>query len=260
MIYLICALYIIALLLWSYLLKIFRDLHILRKNLKENNCIIINDSKNSNKLINKLNNTFINYFYKDLIFNINDSINIISNLKPQHNIILETYGGNIDSNDQIINHIITHNLKLNIYVFKYAQSAGTVLALCADKLYITKNAFLGPTDPQITIDDTIYSLKALDELCENKDLNYISDKMLLTYYDSKKLHEENILTLKRILKNKFKSNISENKKEEFIKKLSTGEISHHTPFNHTFLKQYININLDMPKNIINLYKLYDNYL
>ena len=260
MLYLIYTLYIIALLLWTYVLNIFHKLYLLRTNLKENNCIIINDNNNSNNIINKLNNIFMRYFYKDLIFDINDSINIISNLHPQINIILETYGGHIDSNDQIINHIITHNLKLNIYVFKYAQSAGTVLALCANKLYITKNAFFGPTDPQITIDDVTYSLKALDELSENKDLNYISDKMLLMYYDSKKLHEENILTLKRILKNKFKSNITENKKEEFIKKLSTGDISHHTPFNHTFLKHYININLDMPKNIINLYKLYDNYL
>jgi hypothetical protein len=260
MIYLTYILYIITILLWTYLLKIFHKLYILRTKLIENNCIIINDKKNSNNIINRSNQYFIDTIYKDLIFDINDSINIISHLKPQLNIILETYGGNIDSNDQIINHIITHNLKLNIYVFKYSQSAGTLLALCANKLYMTKNAFLGPTDPQITIDDITYSLKALNDLCENKDFNYIADKILLTYYDSKKLHNENIENIEKILKNKFKKNITVLNKETFIEKITAGNISHHTPLNYIFLNKYLNINLDIPKNIINIYNLYDTYI
>lgn len=260
MIYLIYILYIITLLLWTYLINIFYKLYILKTKLKENNCIIILDKKNSNNILTSCNQYFIDIFYKDLIFNINDSINIISNLKPQLNIILETYGGDIAANDQIINHILTYNLKLNIFVFKYSQSAGTLLALCANKLYMTKTSFLGPTDPQITIDDTTYSLKALHDLCENKDFNYIADKMLLTYYDSKKLHEENIENIEKILHNKFKKNIAVLDREEFIQKITSGNISHHTPLNYKLLNKYLNINLDMPKNITSIYRLYERYL
>ena len=266
MIYLIYSLYLIAIILWSYMFNIFYKLYILRTNLKLNNCVIINDKNNSNNsnniinIINKCNQYFIDIFYKDLIFNINDSINLIKNLKSEQNIILETCGGNIDSNDHILNHIISYNLKLNIFVFKNAQSAGTLIALAANKLYMTWTSFLGPTDPQITIDDILYSVKALCDLCENKDKNYVSDKYLLTYYDTKKLHTENIETLNKILNNKFKKNISYDNKTEFIKKISEGDISHHVPFNYKYLNKYININSHIPNKIINIYNLYEKYL
>ena len=53
---------------------------------------------------------------------------------------------------------------------------------------------------------------------DNKDNSYISDKYLLTYFDSKKLYEENIETFNSIIKNKFKNSILQNEKDDFINK------------------------------------------
>lgn len=88
MIYLIYILNIITLYLWLYCCNIFYKLYILKLMLNKNNCIIINDNgKNNTNIINKLNNIFMKYFYNNLIFNINESNNIISNLKPEQHIL-----------------------------------------------------------------------------------------------------------------------------------------------------------------------------
>lgn len=236
-----------------YILKQFYKLKLL---LQKNNCIIITDIE-SNRYHTRFRNFILKKIFNNLIFDIDESIDIIKNLNNNINIVIETYGGNISSNDKILNHIIKSKLKLSTYIFKYAQSAGTLLALSGNKIYMTQNAFLGPTDPQITIDDNQYSVKALIDMCDNKDINYIGDKYVLTYFDSKKLYQENIEIFKNIINNKFKKNLTLSEKEYFITSFTDGNISHHTPFNYLYLNKYINVNMQMPKNIIEIYDLFD---
>ena len=94
--------------------------------------------------IYKITCMLFEYICNNFIFDINDEKNIIKKLKDkkEYNIILNTCGGNIVSNDILINFIITSKIKLNIYINKKAQSAGTVLAFSATKLYIDKKVYI----------------------------------------------------------------------------------------------------------------------
>jgi hypothetical protein len=103
----------------------------------------------------------------------------------------------------------------------------------------------------------MYSLKSIINLCENKDNNYIADKILLTYYDSKKLHDENIITIRKILENKFKISLKKEDKNKFITKLTSGDISHHQSFNKSYINKYLNIQHDIPIYLYDINKLYE---
>jgi hypothetical protein len=123
---------------------------------------------------------------------------------------------------------------------------------------MTKEAILSPTDPQIIIENETYSIKSIIDMCETKEKNFISDKYLLNYYENKKLHYENILMVTDILKNKFKKNISNDKKKELIDVITSGNKSHHNPLSGLYLNKYIDIYLTMPQNITDIYIIYED--
>lgn len=62
-------------------------------------------------------------------------------------IILNTFGGSIAATEVIVNAIGNHQGMVNIYVPFSACSGGTVIALSGSRLFLGKNAFLGPFDP-----------------------------------------------------------------------------------------------------------------
>jgi ATP-dependent protease ClpP protease subunit len=234
----------------QYCLKYYYYLKRLNKLLNNNNLFIVCDiPKKLQKLYSYLTTN---------IFDLDDSDGIINFLINNKNIslILDTDGGSIISNDIILNHIIESKLDLETYVIRKASSAGTLLALISDKLYMDENAYITPTDPQTSILNQNYSIKAIIELCDNKDKNLILDTNLLGYYELKKTYNENIKIMKKLLNNKFKNNISKKEKENILKQLTEGDISHHTPFNCRYLEKYLKINKDIPKIIYNIYDLY----
>jgi hypothetical protein len=94
-------------------------------------------------------------------------------------------------------------------------------------------------------------------MCEEKDKNYISDKYLINYYDNKKLHYENIELVDKLIQNKLRKNISKDKKSQLIYELTSGDYSHHRPLSGIYLQKYLNINLNFPKYIDDIYNLYE---
>jgi hypothetical protein len=245
-----------------YILNIFykfiNKIYLLKNKLLSNNCIII---------WNKPYRTFINntillifeYICNGLIFDMDYHDDIIKKIKNNNvnNIILDTIGGDVSSSDILIDCILTSKLKLTIHVPRKAQSAGTLLAFSANTLYIDKNAYLGPTDPQISFEGTTYSIKSFMELCDNKDTNFITDKYLLSYYENKKLYDENIKLITKLLENKFKKNTNKLDRNNLIYDLTSGTKSHHMPFSGLYLSKYLNINLCLPNNIVNIFNLFE---
>ena len=242
-----------------YVYKSIKKIFILRNRLLHNNSIIIFNKPDRNHIF-KLTLIIFEYICHDNIFDIDSHDDIIKKIKNKKikNIILDTTGGSILSNDILINFILTSQIKLNIYVPRKAQSAGTLLALSANNLYVDKDAYLSPTDPQITFENETYSIKSFMELCDNKDTNYITDKYLLCYYENKKLYDENITLIIKLLEKKFKKNIKDKEKTSFIFELTTGKYSHHKPISGTYLSKYLNLNICLPQNIIDIYTIYDN--
>lgn len=248
--------------------KILKNMYTLKQKLIFNNCIIIYNKPDKN-YINKLILIIFEYICNGYIFDINDYKNIMNKLENcklnncklnnnSINIIYDTYGGEIQANDIISNYIIESKIKINGYVFNKSQSAGTILALLSDNLYINKNAILSPTDPQITIDDESYSIKSIINMCESKEHNYISDKYLLQYYENKKLHYENIDMITRLINKKLRKHISKEKKKDLIYELTSGDYTHYKPISGLYLNKYIDINLNMPKNITDIYNIFEN--
>lgn len=63
-------------------------------------------------------------------------------------IILDTPGGDVSAAEVICNALVNYTGRIDIYVPFYAASAGTIIALTGNRLFLGENAFLGPYDPQ----------------------------------------------------------------------------------------------------------------
>jgi hypothetical protein len=265
--YCICLIicFIIDLFVLLKLTLILNNILRLKNSLKQNNCIIIYNKPIRNHIF-KIGLILFEYFFDDLIFDINDNYKIIEKLKNKLsdkdcklnniNVILDTYGGEIMSNDILLNFILDSKIKITSYVIKKSQSAGTLLALISDKLYINSEAILSPTDPQITIDDETYSVKSIIDMCTQKNIDNISDKYLLSYFENKKLHYENIEMMTKLLDKKYRKNISKQKKSEILYEMTSGDYSHHRPLSGIYLNKYLEVYLNIPKSINQLYDIY----
>ncbi|HUW86991.1 MAG TPA: ATP-dependent Clp protease proteolytic subunit [Candidatus Paceibacterota bacterium] len=64
-------------------------------------------------------------------------------------VLLETFGGYIEFAERIANTLHHHYKTVDFIVTTYAMSAGTVLVMSGDNLFMDYSATLGPIDPQI---------------------------------------------------------------------------------------------------------------
>jgi ClpP class serine protease len=231
---------------------------IIKYNKKNNTKIIIicDDDISDYKYYN-LRGYLINYIYKYDIININNYqlITQITNNNNNITIIIESTGGDIISNDNVI-HVLINKNNIKTYILTEAKSAATMIVFASSKIYMSKYAILGPTDPQVTLNNHIYSVKSLINLCENKSKDYISDEYLINYYDNKKLYDENKDNIVKLLSKHYIKNISNIKKQELIDTLTNGDISHHIPIGYNYLKKYLKIDTNISQSILDLYSNY----
>ena len=64
-------------------------------------------------------------------------------------LILHTPGGLVLASSQIARAIARHAGKVTVFVPHYAMSGGTLIALAADEIVMSRHAVLGPVDPQL---------------------------------------------------------------------------------------------------------------
>ena len=93
-------------------------------------------------------------------------------------IILQTPGGLAEISERIVETIRSRYSELYFVIPDYAMSAGTILAMGGDKIYMGYSSSLGPIDPQIFQGDRF--LSALGYLNEYDELNKKSKKGDLT--------------------------------------------------------------------------------
>jgi len=72
---------------------------------------------------------------------------------PKLTVMLETTGGYVDVVERINNVFRNHFKEVDYIIPGYAYSAGTVLALSGDNIYMDYYSILGPIDPQIEGED-----------------------------------------------------------------------------------------------------------
>lgn len=85
---------------------------------------------------------------------IRDSIEDISDKKESLLVILETEGGSIETTERIAD-VFRHHYagEVSFLVPNFAMSAGTILVMSGDKIFMDYYSILGPIDPQIRGND-----------------------------------------------------------------------------------------------------------
>ena len=85
-----------------------------------------------------------------------DATNIMKTLKDLEeeittlDLIINTTGGSMTAAEIIINAFRNSGCKVRVFIPYYALSAGTLIAITvADEIFLGKNAFVGPIDPQL---------------------------------------------------------------------------------------------------------------
>jgi ATP-dependent protease ClpP protease subunit len=84
-------------------------------------------------------------------------VDLLHNVPHDGNLdlLLHTGGGDIDAAEKLISMVrtIVGTGTLRVIVPDFAKSAGTLMALAADKIVMSDTSELGPIDPQITLND-----------------------------------------------------------------------------------------------------------
>jgi ClpP class serine protease len=164
-------------------------------------------------------------------------------------IVLHTPGGLVLAALQIARAIHEHKAKVTVFVPHYAMSGGTLLALAADEIVMSKHAVLGPVDPQLGHSPAASLLKVV----EQKPIAEIDDETLILADVGRKA----IAQVKQSVTDILKKRLAAEKAEALAEKLSTGTWTHDYPlFAVTAQELGLPVNTDMPDDVLELMKLY----
>jgi hypothetical protein len=230
-----------------------------------------NEYDNKEKNIFKIN--YDNDNDKDYIFITNESkyglVNIDKedefikeyskfNLEDELNILIYVSGGEITPSDAIFHILSKHEGVINIYIPTYAYSAGSMLALCGDNIYMNEYSLLSPVDPQIEYNDEIdqISVKSMISLKETIGIKNLNYQEILRYYDCQLLYDDNIRNLKKALKRNL-NKYSRYKIDKIIKHFAYGIYPHEKQFNVDELFDIgLNILTPVPDKYNKIFKKY----
>jgi ClpP class serine protease len=164
-------------------------------------------------------------------------------------IVLHTPGGLVLAALQIARAIHEHKAKVTVFVPHYAMSGGTLVALAADEIIMSKHAVLGPIDPQIGQSPAASLIKVVEE----KPIARVDDQTLVMADVGRKA----IAQLKQSASDILKKRLPAEKAEALAEKLSTGIWTHDYPlFAATAKELGLPVSTDMPNDVLDLMKLY----
>jgi ClpP class serine protease len=164
-------------------------------------------------------------------------------------IVLHTPGGLVLAALQIARAIHEHKAKTTVFVPHYAMSGGTLIALAADEIIMSRHAVLGPIDPQLGQSPAASLIKVV----EQKPIARIDDQTLVMADVGRKA----IAQLKQSAGDILKKRLPVEKAEALAEKLSTGTWTHDFPlFAATAKELGLPISTEMPNDVLELMKLY----
>ena len=164
-------------------------------------------------------------------------------------IVLHTPGGLVLAALQIARAIHEHKAKTTVFVPHYAMSGGTLIALAADEIIMSRHAVLGPIDPQLGQSPAASIIKVV----EQKPIAEIDDQTLVMADVGRKA----IAQLKQSAGDILKKRLPVEKAEALAEKLSTGTWTHDFPlFAATAKELGLPISTQMPNDILELMRLY----
>jgi len=136
-----------------------------------------------------------------------------------------------------------------VFVPHYAMSGGTLLALSADEIVMSKHAVLGPIDPQLGESPAASLLKVV----EQKPIAEIDDETLIKADIGRKA----IAQVKQAAADLLKRRMSAEQADALAEKLSSGAWTHDHPIMVATAKELgLPVRTDMPNDVLDLMTLY----
>jgi ClpP class serine protease len=164
-------------------------------------------------------------------------------------IILHTPGGLVLAALQIARAIGDHKAKVTVFVPHYAMSGGTLIALAADEIVMSKYAVLGPVDPQLGTSPAASLLKVV----EQKPIAEIDDDTLVKADIARKA----IAQVKQAARDLLLRRLPPDAAEALAEKLSVGTWTHDFPISATLAKELgFSVSTDMPREVLELMQLH----
>jgi ClpP class serine protease len=164
-------------------------------------------------------------------------------------IVLHTPGGLVLAALQIARAIGEHKAKVTVFVPHYAMSGGTLIALAADQIVMSKHAVLGPIDPQLGESPAVSLVKVV----EQKPIAEIDDETLVKADVARKA----IAQVQQSASDILKRRLPPDQADALAAKLSVGTWTHDFPlFAATAKELGLPVSTYMPDAILELMKLY----
>jgi ClpP class serine protease len=164
-------------------------------------------------------------------------------------IILHTPGGIVLAATQIARAIREHKAKVTVFVPHYAMSGGTLIAIAADQIVMSKHAVLGPIDPQLGQ----LPAASLIKVVEQKPIAKIDDETLIQADVARKA----IAQVKQAATELLNKTLPAEQAAALADKLSTGTWTHDYPLFASIAKELgLPVSTDIPNDVLELMKLY----
>lgn len=168
-------------------------------------------------------------------------------------IILHTPGGLVLAALQIARAIKAHPARKTVFVPHYAMSGGTLIALAADEIVLSKHAVLGPIDPQVGGVPAASLVKITDE----KSIDATDDVTLILADVGRKALEQ----MKRAACELMEGTMSEDGTCGIASELASGRWTHDYPITVEEARELgLNVSTDMPAEIMELMSLFPETL
>ncbi len=178
-------------------------------------------------------------------------LRVLEMTEPEKDIdlVLHTPGGLVLAAVQIARAINHRKGKVRVVVPHYAMSGGTLIALAADEIIMSKNAVLGPVDPQLGE----YPAPSLVRLLKEKNINDIDDNTFV----KADIAQKAINQLKDTISTLLKRTQSEDKANELAALLTEGHWTHDFPITCEYAQSIgLKVSNDIPPEFLDLLSMY----
>ncbi|GIV54092.1 MAG: hypothetical protein KatS3mg039_0610 [Candidatus Kapaibacterium sp.] len=164
-------------------------------------------------------------------------------------LVLHTPGGLVIAALQIARAIQRRRGKTRVIVPHYAMSGGTLIALAADEIIMSKNAVLGPIDPQIGE----FPAPSLVALRRSKDINETDDRTLILADIAEKALDQMRHAVAELLAKNYPAEVV----ERVATALTSGQWTHDFPITPQMAQELgLNVRTDIPEEFLQLMSLY----
>jgi ClpP class serine protease len=164
-------------------------------------------------------------------------------------LILHTPGGLALASFQIARAINARPGKVTVFIPHYAMSGGTLIALAADEIVMSKHAVLGPVDPQLGE----YPAASILRVLRDKPAAEIEDRTLILADQAEKALNDLKTSVTEILGEHYPAESV----ERLAEVLTQGTWTHDHPITVTRAQELgLNVNTEMLPEILELLTLY----